>query len=142
METAPVNVDGYVALLREIFTDSHAGRRFANRAPSRYQPFAISEDKRDFVVSIVGMGQYGHWLDWYQRIEEDADVPHELRFLGCRYRLVRALDPSCHSQEGHWGDSILNMQRQDRAFLLSLRKIVREKPPRKHRVQSFIGRTT
>ena len=141
----PLNLDGYVHLLREIFTDSRAGRCFVDRAPSRYQPSAISEDKRDLVISVVGMGQYGNWMDWYTRVEPDPAEPQaadELRFLGSRYRLVRALDPYTHSQEGHWGRPILDRQLEDRAFLNSLQKIVRVKPPRKHRVQSFIGRTS
>ncbi len=129
------NIDGYAALLREIFYGSTLHRKGPDMClVSRSRPYAVSDDGRDLILEMSGEGVYAHWFDWYRRVDGPALEPrpaHEVDHEGVRYRLVRALDPYLdRSDRVHWSDDVTKSQLEDRAFFDRVPKIKRPRKPR------------
>ena len=118
-----VNLEGYGALLREIFIDTPRGRwRY------RYHVAKRTKDHGELAVRVCCEHQIWRpdtrdrvweqvetWQDWY--IRDDRGM---LLYQGMRYRLVRSFDPwhqSAKWDRTEWPESFIQSRLRDAAHL-------------------------
>jgi len=111
------NVDGYVELLRAIFTPERGKWRY------RCTPRKRTRDSRHLAIRMVcehwihaarAWEQAETWVDWYKRSPRGA-----LLYQGHRYQLIRTLDPWHEStrETTTWPEELMARRRRDTAFL-------------------------